>query len=92
MKYKDIDLGFNHIMETPLSEETIKNDVDSYLASRHFRNELFQFRKEYYEDFKKLAESTWDGLEIDNLEYQPLESNELRLYIKENGLYKMAEG
>ena len=55
--------------EKLLTEETVKSDKDTYLSSRHFRNELLLFKDEYFNDFKSIAEQTWPGLRIYDFEY-----------------------
>lgn len=54
--------------EKILLKETILNDKETYLSSRHFRNELNYYKKDKYADFKALSEDTWDGLKILGLE------------------------
>ncbi|WP_323397444.1 ATP-dependent nuclease [Acetobacterium wieringae] len=55
--------------ERKLTDVTITTNEDTYLSSRHFRNELLFYKDEKYEHFKKLAEHTWKGLEIIDLSY-----------------------
>lgn len=52
--------------EKVLNEDYVKLNVDSQTSSRHFRNQLGYFN-EYYPKFKKLIESTWNGISL--LEY-----------------------
>lgn len=52
--------------EKVLNEDYVKLNVDSQTSSRHFRNQLGYFN-EYYDKFKRLIESTWDGISL--LEY-----------------------
>jgi len=52
--------------EKLLVEEYVRNAVSSSLASLHFRNQLLVFPS-YFEEFKKIAEHTWDGLTIKDL-------------------------
>jgi Predicted ATPase len=72
---------FNHISILPqiglikenekiLAKETVASEKDTYLSSRHFRNELLLYRNEYYDDFCKLAETTWTGLRIRELDFE----------------------
>jgi len=42
--------------------------METYLSSRHFRNEINYLKKDKYNDLKKLAEDTWAGLRILGLE------------------------
>ena len=71
--------GFNKISIMPqigpirenekiLLKDTILNDRETYLSSRHFRNEINYFKKDKYAAFKALAEDTWDGLKLIGLE------------------------
>lgn len=52
--------------ENVLNEDYVKLNIDSQTSSRHFRNQLGYF-SEYYEKFKNLIETTWDGIKL--LEY-----------------------
>jgi len=72
---KELDLPILNILpqispllfeEKVLNEDYVKLNVDSQTSSRHFRNQLGYFF-EYYPNFKKLIESTWDGIKL--LEY-----------------------
>ena len=54
--------------EKRLSEITINDDMDTYLSSRHFRNEMLSNRN-FFEEFRRLSEETWPGLRIRSLEY-----------------------
>ncbi|MET0016466.1 AAA family ATPase [Oscillibacter sp.] len=60
--------------EPMLSRDTIIQDMHTRLSSRHFRNELWQFREKYYERFKETAQETWRGLRIASLSYDAQES------------------
>ena len=66
--------------ESNLSEETVMRDIDTRLRSRHFRNVLYMFRKEYFDTFKQIAQSTWPGLRINGLDYD-LHDNKMSLYV-----------
>lgn len=67
--------------EPILSPDTVRRDIDSRLSSRHFRNELWLHRQEYYDTFKQIAQSTWSGLRITDLSYDPIENKiELLVY------------
>ena len=57
--------------EKVLNEDYVKLNVDSPTSSRHFRNQI-NYLKRYYEPFKELIESTWEGLRIN--EYNPGDS------------------
>ena len=69
--------------EKKLSEDTIKTDKDTYLSSRHFRNELLLFKEDHFEDFKAIAEETWPGLRILELNYVPGLDEYISLIIKD---------
>lgn len=70
--------------EARLTEQTVKADKDTYLSSRHFRNELLLFQDDYYDDFKSIAEQTWPGLRILGLEYKPYESEYIALLVQDD--------
>lgn len=69
--------------ERCLESERVINYRDTYLSSRHFRNEVMLFYNEYWEDFKKLAESTWEGLKLISLNYRIEESDFIRLMVSD---------
>lgn len=54
--------------ENILSVDYVKSNISSHLSSNHFRNQLAIFYDEYFETFKELAESSWPGLQIIDLE------------------------
>ncbi len=70
--------------EKQLNEETIKADKDTYLSSRHFRNELKLYKGQFFSKFKEISESTWKGLIIDEIIYNPNESEYIQLYVQDN--------
>lgn len=76
-------IGLIKEKENLLSNATIMNDIDTYLTSRHFRNELLLFRTSLFNDFKKLAEETWQGLRIVELSYKKQESDYINLIIED---------
>lgn len=76
-------IGLIKESEKKLSKETVVSDRETYLSSRHFRNELLVFKNEYFEEFKSLAESTWPGLRIRNLEYDHISSEFISLFIED---------
>lgn len=51
--------------EAHLSDDTIKRDMSTRLSSRHFRNELYYYRKEHFDTFRSLAQETWPTLRIE---------------------------
>lgn len=70
--------------EKLLSEDTIINYKETYLSSRHFRNEILMYRSEYWRDFKKLAEESWENLYIEELVYNFADSENIRLMVSDN--------
>lgn len=55
------------IEETVLTYETIRSNLDSYLASRHFRNQI-KYNYLSFDKFRNLAETSWYGLGIRDLD------------------------
>ncbi|RJO60524.1 ATP-dependent endonuclease [candidate division WS5 bacterium] len=53
--------------ESLLNEDYVRASIFSNLSSIHFRNQL-QYFEEYFSDFRKLAEGSWDGLSITKFE------------------------
>ena len=56
--------------ERQLAGSTIVNGRDTYLSSRHFRNEILDEKTKditVYEEFCQLAEQTWQGLKVKEL-------------------------
>jgi len=53
--------------EIILREEYVRANISSYLAPQHFRNQL-KFHHEHFQAFKELVESTWLGLQIQELQ------------------------
>src|SRR5450631_494253 len=52
--------------EKLLGTEYVRSAVSSSTASLHFRNQLLVFPS-YFEEFKRIAEDTWEGLTIKEL-------------------------
>ena len=71
--------------EKLLNTDTIKRYIDTRLSSRHFRNELLLYKKDCFEKFKTLAEATWPGLRIQDLEYKPTISDNIYLFVYDGG-------
>lgn len=69
--------------EKRLSESTIIEDMDTYLSSRHFRNEMLLFKEEFFNEFKNFAEETWQGLRVRNLEYDYSQSEHINLFVED---------
>jgi hypothetical protein len=53
-------------LENNLTDERVRNYLNSHLSSRHFRNQILRMDTEF-RAFKVLAEETWSGLRIDPL-------------------------
>lgn len=70
--------------EQLLSIETVKKNMETRLSSRHFRNQIYQFKKDHFEEFKGFAESTWKGLRITDFGYDTNE-NKLSLLVYDSG-------
>ncbi len=68
--------------EQPLKITTVQKNLDTYLSSRHFRNQLHYYNP-YFERFKQLAERTWKGLQIKDLSYPSSENDGFSLYIRD---------
>lgn len=56
------------LAERTLDPGTVRRGLDSPLAPSHFRNQLRLLGPEAFGRFKVLAETTWPGLQIQNLE------------------------
>ncbi|WP_438432917.1 ATP-dependent nuclease [Gorillibacterium sp. sgz500922] len=61
--------------EKMLTRNTIVGDKDTYLSSRHFRNEIMLYKNYFFSDFCSLSENTWPGLRIRDL-VEPSTDNE----------------
>lgn len=77
-------IGLIRDNERLLSTKTVEEDKDTYLTSLHFRNEIFLHKEEFFEEFKKLSETTWFGLEINEVEYNYGTSEYLEFFLKDN--------
>ncbi len=75
MKICDLNL---HIMpqlriiqddEKRLASETVMKSIETRLSSRHFRNEVYQYKNEYFDAFREMAQTTWPGLKIQDIIY-----------------------
>ena len=90
MKLCDLNL---HIMpqlriiqddEKRLAPETVLKAVETRLSSRHFRNEVFQFKNEYYDAFRDMAQTTWPGLKIQDIVYD-IEDQCIKMLVYDEG-------
>lgn len=77
-------LGLIKENEKLLLRDTVKNDRDSYLFSRHFRNEVYQYNEEYWDEFVELAEKTWKGLRIKEIVYDYTEDEFVRIFVSDS--------
>lgn len=77
-------LGLIKENEKILLKDTVKNDRDSYLFSRHFRNEVYQYKDEYWDEFVELAENTWKGLRIKEIVYDYVEDDYIRIFVSDS--------
>jgi energy-coupling factor transporter ATP-binding protein EcfA2 len=69
--------------ELVLVPEYVRQNLDSHLASRHFRNQL-NLLAEYFEPFRMLVEDSWPGIRINDLIGQGAEQGDhLELMIRD---------
>ncbi len=71
--------------EKLLSTDTIVSDMDTYLSSLHFRNEIYLWKDELYKEFKANAEESWHGLRINSLDYNLTDSDYINFCVQDNG-------
>jgi predicted ATP-dependent endonuclease of OLD family len=69
--------------ESILKYATVQKNLDTKLSSRNFRNQL-KFYNQYFDKFKTIAESTWRGLGIKNLDEQNGVDDYLLLMVRDN--------
>lgn len=77
-------LGLIKENEKRLADETVKNDKDSYLFSRHFRNEIYRYRDEFWDEFVELSERTWPGLRIKEILYDYTEDDYIKMFVSDS--------
>jgi predicted ATPase len=53
--------------ETVLRQDYVRKTLSSTLSSLHFRNEINVLYSEFFAEFKRISESTWSGLEVQEL-------------------------
>ncbi len=80
-------LGLIKENEKRLTPDTVRNDKDSYLYSRHFRNEIYQYKDEYWDEFVELAEKTWNGLRIKEVTYDYSEDGFIQMYVSDSQFF-----
>lgn len=71
--------------EPLLSRDTVVSDKETYLSSRHFRNELWLNKNDYFEEFKLMCEDTWAGLRVRELLYEASNDKFIQLIISDGG-------
>lgn len=62
---------------------TVTRAMATHRASRHFRS-YWHYNQEGFEDFARLVESTWPGMEIQPPEIVDVMENELGMFCREN--------
>lgn len=78
-------IGLIKESEKILVKATIERDKDTYLSSRHFRNELLLHKDKYWKNFKMIAEDTWSGLKLKEVNYDVFSSEYIRFMVQESG-------
>ena len=73
-----------HEEEQRLSQETVARGMETRLSSIHFRNEIYQYREQYFEVFKETAERTWPGLRIQEIHHD-INENKITLIVFDSG-------
>ncbi len=72
------------VHERILDREYVRHNMDGRLSSLHFRNQLYIYYWELFEDFQRLVNETWPGIVVDGLESQTGENgDELSLFIRD---------
>ena len=70
--------------ETVLNYEYVRSNVTTQLSSIHFRNQIKYFHQ-FFQKFKELAESTWPGLGINDLDGRSLfNGGQLTLIVRDS--------
>lgn len=69
--------------EKLLTEDTINNYRETYLSSRHFRNEMLLYKDKYWDNFKEIAEENWESLKIIELKHNITESEYIRFLVQD---------
>lgn len=70
--------------EKLLERDTVENNKETYLSSRHFRNEILLYKDEVWDYFKTVSEGTWENLRIEDISYNFVESEFIRMMVKES--------
>lgn len=72
--------------ENVLKHNTVHSGLDTYLMSRHFRNQI-KYNYQFFNKFRDLSESTWKGLGIRDLDGRSaFEGSSLTLIVRD-GLF-----
>ena len=67
--------------------ETVRRELETHRASRHFRN-YWMYYPEYFEEFANLIRRTWPGMEINKPEQVNVMNNELVMFCYENRILR----
>jgi energy-coupling factor transporter ATP-binding protein EcfA2 len=68
--------------EAYVSEDTVKNSLNTHRASRHFRN-YWHYFKEGWDEFTNMISSTWPGMEIKSPELD-FPNRKLSMFVSES--------
>lgn len=72
--------------EKVLSGGYVRDNLNSHLASRHFRNQLYLLHGEFFDSFKELVEESWHTVRVDGLDLARQDDGEfLRLMVRDGG-------
>lgn len=69
--------------EIIVTEETVRRELETHRASRHFRN-YWNYFPEGFEEFSEMIKETWPGMEIMKPEKIDLLSNSIVMFCTEN--------
>jgi predicted ATP-dependent endonuclease of OLD family len=69
--------------EMVVTENTVKNALNTHRASRHFRN-YWRYFNEGWNDFAKIISESWPGIEINPPELTDLMDQKLTMFCSEN--------
>ena len=69
--------------EPMVQEETVRRELETHRASRHFRNYWYQ-STDGFDEFAKLIESTWPGMSVQPPERSEQWSKELSMFCLED--------
>jgi len=80
-------LGPVEYREQVVMEDTVRREVTTHRASRHFRN-YWRYYPEGFEDFAALVAKTWHGMEITAPERPNAFEKELVMFCRENRILR----